>query len=154
MVYQLQSTLEYVERQEGAETNKKCLISLGDIIHIWLDWYAFLIVIYDHCDICGYGCECEIDVIHYNDAIMGTMASQITSLTIVYLTVYSRADQRKHQSFASLAFVREFQRWPVNSPHKGRWRRKCFHLMTPSWKLGRLTPYKGVHGTEVGLFPM
>ena len=37
---------------------------------------------------------------------MGTMASQITSLTIVYSTVYSSADQRTHQSFASLAFVR------------------------------------------------
>ena len=35
------------------------------------------------------------------------MASQITSLTIVYSTVYSDADQRKHQSSASLAFVRE-----------------------------------------------
>ena len=36
---------------------------------------------------------------------MGAMASQITSLTIVYSTVYSGADQRKHQSSASLAFV-------------------------------------------------
>ena len=42
---------------------------------------------------------------HYGDVIMGTMASQITSLTIVYSTVYSGADQRKHQSSASLAFV-------------------------------------------------
>ena len=40
---------------------------------------------------------------HYNDVIMGTMASQITSLTIVYSTVYSDTDQRKHQSSASLA---------------------------------------------------
>ena len=46
------------------------------------------------------------------------MASQITSLTIVYSTVYSGADQRKHQSSASLAFVRGFHRGPVNSPHK------------------------------------
>ena len=37
---------------------------------------------------------------------MGTMASQITSLTIVNSTIYSGADQRKHQSSASLAFVR------------------------------------------------
>ena len=37
--------------------------------------------------------------------IMGAIASQITSLTIVYSTVYSGADQRKHQSSASLAFV-------------------------------------------------
>ena len=33
---------------------------------------------------------------------MGEMASQITSLTIVYSTVYAGADQRKHQSSASL----------------------------------------------------
>ena len=44
---------------------------------------------------------------HYNVVIMGTMASQITSFTIVYLTIYSGADQRKHQSSTSLAFVRE-----------------------------------------------
>ena len=40
---------------------------------------------------------------HYNDVIMGAMASQITSLTSVYSTVYSGAYQRKHQSSASLA---------------------------------------------------
>ena len=32
---------------------------------------------------------------HYDDVIMGSMTSQITSLTIVYSTVYSDADQRK-----------------------------------------------------------
>ena len=55
---------------------------------------------------------------HYDDVIMSTMASQITSLTIVYSTVYSGADQRKHQSSASLAFVRGIHQWPVNCPHK------------------------------------
>ena len=45
---------------------------------------------------------------HYNDVIMGEIASQITSRTIVYSTVYSDADQRKHQSFTSVAFCREF----------------------------------------------
>ena len=50
--------------------------------------------------------------------IMDAMASQISSLTIVYSTVYSGADQRKYQSSASLAFVRGIHRWPVNSPHK------------------------------------
>ena len=49
---------------------------------------------------------------------MDTIASQITSLTIVYSTVYSDADQRKYQSSASLAIVREIHRRPVNSPHK------------------------------------
>ena len=33
---------------------------------------------------------------YYSDVIMGSMACQITSLTIVYLTVYTGADQRKH----------------------------------------------------------
>ena len=40
-------------------------------------------------------------------------ASQITSLTIVYSTVYSCAGQRKHQSSASLAFERGNHRWPT-----------------------------------------
>ena len=44
---------------------------------------------------------------HYCDAIMSAMASQITSITIVYSNVYSGTDQRKHQSSASLACVRE-----------------------------------------------
>ena len=46
--------------------------------------------------------------LHYHDVIMSTMASLITSLTIVYSTVYLGVDQRKHQSSALLAFVREF----------------------------------------------
>ena len=48
---------------------------------------------------------------HYNDVIMGAMASPITSLTIVYSTVYSGADQRKHQRSSSLALVRGIHRW-------------------------------------------
>ena len=57
---------------------------------------------------------------------MGAMASRIFSLTIVYSTVYSGTDQRKHQSSASLAFVRGIHRWPVNSQHKGPVMRKKF----------------------------
>ena len=66
-------------------------------------------------------CHC-----HYCDVIMGAVSSQITSLTIVYSTVYSDADQRKHQSSASLAFVRGIHRGPVNSPHKWPVTRKMF----------------------------
>ena len=66
---------------------------------------------------------------------MSLIASQITSLTVVYSTVYSDADQRKHQSSVWLAFV-----WGI---HRDRWiprtkrqlRGKCFHLMTSSWSL-------------------
>ena len=54
------------------------------------------------------------------------MPSQITSLTIVYSAVNSGTDQRKHQSSASLAFVRGIHRLPVNSPHKGPVTRKMF----------------------------
>ena len=57
---------------------------------------------------------------------MGVLASQITSLTIVYSTVYLDVDQRKHQSSASLAFVRVIHRGPVNSPHKWPVTRKMF----------------------------
>ena len=55
---------------------------------------------------------------YYNDVIKSAMASQITSFTIVYSTVYSGADQRKHQSSASLAFVWGIHWSPVNPPHK------------------------------------
>ena len=63
---------------------------------------------------------------HYGDVIMGIMASQITSLTIVYSTIYSGVDHRKHQRSASLAFVWGIHRWPVNSPHKWPVTRKMF----------------------------
>ena len=63
---------------------------------------------------------------HYNDVIMDAMASQITSLTIVYSTVYSGAGQRKHQRSVSLAFVRRIHRRQVNSPHKWPVTRKMF----------------------------
>ena len=55
---------------------------------------------------------------HYNDAIIGTLVSQIISLTFVYTNVYSCAEQRKH--------VRGIHWSPVNSPHKGPVTRKMF----------------------------
>ena len=57
---------------------------------------------------------------------MEAIASQITSLTIVYSIVYSEVDQRKHQSSASLAFVWGIHRGPVNSPHTWPVTRKMF----------------------------
>ena len=75
---------------------------------------------------------------------MGTIASQITSLTIVYSTVNSDANQRKHQSSASLAFVWGIHRGPVNSPHKWPVTRKIFPfddviMLTGSWSAFELT---------------
>ena len=66
-----------------------------------------------------YGILEPIRPYHYSGVIMGAIASQITSLTIVYWTVYSDADQRKYQSSASLAFVRGIHRGPGTSPRKG-----------------------------------
>ena len=81
--------------------------------------------------------------LHYIDIIMTTMASQITSLTVVYSTVYSDADQRKHQSSTSLAFVWGIHRDRWIPRTKGQLRGKCFHLMTSSWKMsfGKLRPF-------------
>ena len=61
---------------------------------------------------------------HYTDVILSAMASHITGVLIVCSIIYSGADQRKHQSSVSLAFVRGIRRWPVNSPHKGAVTRK------------------------------
>ena len=75
---------------------------------------------------CKYSLESHnIYAFHYSDVMM---ASQITSLAIVYSTVYSGADQRKCQSSTSLAFERGIHRWPVNSPHKWPVTRKMFQF--------------------------
>ena len=85
---------------------------------------------------------------HCSDVIMSAMASQITGVLIVYSTACPGADQRKHQSSASLVCERRIHRRlrgihrspvnspqsPVNSPHKSQWRGTCFHFMTSSWK--------------------
>ena len=76
----------------------------------WTSWccWARVMVYVINCPCCK----------HYNDVITGAMASQITRFMIVYQIVYPGADQRKHQSSVSLAFVRGIHRWPVNCPHK------------------------------------
>ena len=79
---------------------------------------------------------------------MGAIASQIITLTIVYSAVYWGADQRKHQSFASLAFERGIHRWSVNSPHKWPVTRKIFpfdDVIMPHFE--RLHLYRGQMGS-------
>ena len=75
---------------------------------------------------------------HYSDVIMGAVASQITSLTMFYSTVYSGADKRKHQSSASLAFVPGIHWWPVNFPAQRPVTRKMFPfddvIMSKPWR--------------------
>ena len=68
----------------------------------------------------------KVSASHYNDVIMSALASQITSLTIVYSIIYSSRRSKKTSKPASLAFMRGIYRWPVNSPHKGPVTRKMF----------------------------
>ena len=80
---------------------------------------------------------------HHSDVIMDTFASQITGVSTVCSTVSSGTDRRKHQSSASLAFVRGIHQWPVDSLHKGQITPKMFPfddvitlktgLMASSW---------------------
>ena len=86
--------------------------------------HIFVVTVAPHDGIAPLGARTSTG--HYSDVIMTTMVSQFTSLTVVYSIVYSDADQRKHQSSASLAFVWGIHRGPVNSPHKGSVTRKMF----------------------------
>ena len=116
---------------------KPTLIQLSTLLMLATKWLAFgintipadalapkvsnasagmLLVMYDS----------EYVLLHYDDVRMGAIASQITSLAIVYSAFYSGVDQRKRQSSASLAFVREIHRGPVNFPHKWPVTRKMF----------------------------
>ena len=110
---------------------------IGDLVHRITEKCAFWMTMLDQISIfhrnlksamtgVNQGTFYKPGLTHYNDVIMGDMASQIIIFTIVYSTVYSDADQRKHQNSASLAFVREIQRRPVNSPHKWPVTRKIF----------------------------
>ena len=91
--------------------------------------------------------------LQHDDVIMSTLASQITSLTIVYSTVYSGADQRKHQSSTSLAFVRGIHRWWVNSPHKGPVTRKMFPsddvIMIMGVRYGSLCKFEALSMSDI-----
>ena len=88
--------------------------------------------------LCSY---CTVLLSHYSDIIMSVMASQI-----VCLTVYSGADQRKHHSSVSLAFVWGIHWWPVNFLHKGPVTRKMFPIddIIMSWKLSYFNLYSSL----------
>ena len=89
---------------------------------------------------------------HYNDVIMGTIAFQITSLTIVHSTVYSDADRRKHQSSAWLAFVPGIHREPVNSSHKWPVTQKMFPFDDVIMKCGTMALFTSVLSPSVQAF--
>ena len=93
-------------------------------------------------------CKWKLAGPHYGDVIKTTMASQITSYTLVDSTVYSDADQRKHQSSASLAFMWGLHRDRWIPCTKGQVRGKCFHLVTSSCQ----TMLFNLYGSAVNYF--
>ena len=113
-----------------------CGLDVSPVVYVWAAWTVkplYIHVIYNH------------RFIPYNDVIMGAIASQITSLTIVYSTVHSDTDQRKHQNSASLAFVRGIQRGPVNSPHKWPVTLKMFPFDDVIMLLHTISKRKRIH---------
>ena len=88
-------------------------------------------------------------IVNISDAIMCAMTSQITSVSIVYSTACSGADQRKHQSSASLAFVGGIHQWPVNSSHKGPVTRKMFPFDDVIMILTYLLPRMGAQESYI-----
>ena len=78
------------------------------------------------------------DTIHYDDVIMGTIASQITSLTSVYSTVYSAQIKVNIKAPRQWPLCGEFtgDRWIPRT--NGQLRGKCFHLMTSSCSNGAI----------------
>ena len=98
-----------------------------NLVRIYI-WYSVALNTFLLCWRLVRPARCEKSPIreYYSDVIMGVMASQTASLPVVSWTVYSGVAQRKHQSSASLAFVRGIHRRPVNSLHKWPVTRKMF----------------------------
>ena len=137
------SFLKILEKIDRVITAPHCIKTIHRLSNtIWREeflWYFMLILKMP------IGLKNIKDLYHYSDVVMGAMASQIISLAIIYSTVHSGADQRKHQSSASLAFVPGIHRWPVKSPEQMAsnaenvsiwWRHHAMDLSWPSrWNL-------------------
>ena len=143
----------YIEESDGELAHENCCcqyypqMSIVNLLNVYKS--TWLITSTTNWYICYMPCA-PWDLVsssthHYNDVIMGAMASQITSISFVYWTVCSGADQRKHQSSASLAFVRGIHRGPVNSPHKWPITRKIWwrhHGLLVGWPCQGSACYK------------
>ena len=105
---------------------KENKIASGIRLRLATEMYQHNIYIYIY--VCVYEWHLKYTSFHSTLQLrqMSVTACQITSLTIVCSTVYSGADQRKHRSSASLAFMRGIHRWPINSPHEWPLTRKMF----------------------------
>ena len=100
-------------RREKRWNRDSVLIIFMILLSVWLSVHLFFFSIHLPTILLVCICICMCAT-HYNDVIISTMASPITSLTDVYSTIHSGTDERKHQSSASLALVRGIYWWPVN----------------------------------------
>ena len=125
----------------------KCVIRDNKLVWIWI-WMSSMLRLFlkFSVQICTFGIvyvrASTHTVLHYGDVIMGVLASQITSLTILY------SDQRK-QSSVSLAFVWGIHRLPVNSPHKWPVTRKMFPFDDVIMAWSRTLVYRYAPGNQV-----
>ena len=77
---------------------------------------------------------------------MSTMASQITGVSILYSTVCSDADQRKHQSSVSLAFVSNAEnvsiwwRHHAGFPLRCWWKCEEINTALTQWDRDKMVP--------------
>ena len=93
---------------------------------LYLTYLLYIPIIYTQYIFSHGWYENQFRRLQYGNVKRGAMASQITGVSIVYSIACSGADQRKHQSSASMAFVKGIHWSPVNSPHKGPVTRKMF----------------------------
>ena len=108
-----------------------------------------------------YMCFQTVPGCRYSDVIMDAIASQTTSLTIVYSTVYSSVDQRKHVSSASLTFcggnspvTGEFPaQMTSNAENVSIWWRHhdATGYQQPSWGINHDLPKIVLHGLYIAV---
>ena len=126
-----QATSHYLNQLWSKYWRIYASLSLNELKHGWVDPNTYKISRpHSSSHRASYGVSFVnskiISIYHYSDIIMSAMSSQVTSLVIVYSSICSSTDKRKHQSYASLTFVRGIHWWAVNSPHKGPVTRKMF----------------------------
>ena len=119
--------LENITNQNlGSSPNSTVRFYSENLSHVYMPVYFFFIIIKNMC-----GCKYDENATGSSGYTLQWRHNERDGVSNhqrrdFYSAVYSSADQRKHQSSASLAFVRGIHRWPVNSPHKGAVTRKMF----------------------------
>ena len=132
-------------------------------VHVAIDYYSFVVVLFsiriffivpsnqfsDIPIIVKICFKLSRQTYHYDDVIMGTSASQITSFAIVYSIVYSRADQRKHQTPRHWPLCGEFPAQMASNAENVSiwWRHHVIQVKNSIWLMPIAVGKKYVTGT-------